>query len=487
MANSNPTTVAKAPELSTYMALITAVVTALGAWKLFEPKLERMRAIQNEVGRLDAGFRFFYQFPQYLLILVSTGIVTFLGLAFFDSLYPGILSIYMPQGAVSVVLAPQNIIGVVFSLGAASAVIYWNWLPRLFMGIAWLVAALPMFGLQNRFGSSGESLGWHQTAAVMEGPDKGQPLMVDDNAIERVAWSVLAKLSQNAGARDYAAEPKMLSQSEKANLALFGCIMEANFYAQRWVSPSWAEFYASLADLQQTSPLFAPAQLLVFPSGQAFFEAFRDRLETALKARNQPCPPDRGLAAAADISGAWNALTARAHGDVLRLIPCCAPYFGGRIAWLDRRLRSFPRLKSDGMRPQLIKLLVRWNTLPASSGVFSQPFAKQQAWLLLQEGALRALPEMKEITFHSTGQVPIARIAALRVIRRVAVLIEEGASSEALAVASKLGPNSWSRLENADFILWSWARAEASQAVKDNWDKGKWRWKFEDDRILRLT
>lgn len=487
MPDSNSTTSNKVPELTTYTALITAVAIALGAWKLFEPKLERIRAVRNEVGQLEFGFRFFYVFPQYFLIIISMGLVCFLALVFIDSLHPGTLSTVIPKDVMRAVLVPVNIIWVVFLLGALGAVIYWNLVSRILMGVAWLLSLAPIPGLQNRFGSRGESLGWHQAAAVMEGPDKGQPLLVDDEGIERIAWGVLAKIDQNAGAEDYAAEPEKLSTSEKANIALFGCIIEANFYAQRWPSPSWAQFYAGLVDIQRTNPIFAPAQLLAFQSGQAFFEAFRNRLDEALTARNQPRPPDRALAAAADISRAWESLKARANGDLLQLIPRFAPCIGGRMAWLDRRLRDFPQLNSDGMRPQLIKLLVRWNTLPVSAGVFVQPFAKRQAWLLLQYGALRALPEMKEVTFHSTGQVSIARIAALRVIRRVGALIEEGASSEALAAASKLGSNTWTRLETADFILWSWARAEASQAVKDVWDKTKWRWKFEDDRIQRVA
>ncbi len=157
----------------------------------------------------------------------------------------------------------------------------------------------------------------------------------------------------------------------------------------------------------------------------------------------------------------------------------------GRRGWISACVAS-PRLNDEGMRPQLIKLLVRWNALPMSSGVFAQPFAKRQAWLLLQQGALRALPEMKEITFHSTGQAPIARIAALRVIWRVVALIEGGASAEALSAASMLGSSRWTRLEIADIVFWSWASADAKKATSENWNTATWRWKLDDDRIQRL-
>ncbi len=194
MTNQNSTTPSKGPDIASYTALAAALGAALGAWKLFEPKLERMRAMRNEVGSPEIGFRIFYQIPQYVLIILSIGTVLFLLLAFVDSLRPGALSTYSPL--VSGLLAPENIIWVVVSLGAVGAIIYWNLIPRLLMCLAWLVSAVPIPWLQNRFGPSGESLGWHQAAAVMEGPDKGQPLMIDNDAIERVAWGVLARLSQ---------------------------------------------------------------------------------------------------------------------------------------------------------------------------------------------------------------------------------------------------------------------------------------------------
>jgi hypothetical protein len=487
MGSPTTTPSAKASDLTSLTPILTAVATALGAWKLFEPKLERIRALRRETGRLEPGFRIFYQIPQYALIMVSTGVVLFLFLAFVDSFQPGFLATYFPIGLVRTALAPSNIIWIVFSIGGCGAIIYWNLISQLMLAASRLLSALPIPGIQNRFGPSGESLGWHQTTVVCEGPDKGSPLVIDDDAVDRVANGVLSRLNNYAGADDFAAEPGNLGRAEKANIALFGCIMEENFYAQRWTAPRWSEFYSALADIEYSKPMFEPSRLLQFGTGQAFFDVFRNQLEITLKARNQPYPLDRGLAAAGDMVRTWDLLSIRAKGDVLALIPRFAAYFGGRTAWLDRELREFPRLNSDGMRPQLIKLLIRWKTLPVGRGVFIQPFAKRQAWLLFQMGALRALPEVKEITFNGTGEVPIARIAALRVIKKVADLIQEGASEEALTVAARLGPTWWTRLERADFMLWSWAREEFNDARSDSWDKAKWHWKFEDDRLQRQS
>jgi hypothetical protein len=486
MPTLHTTAAVKPMEAANYAAIAAAVVTALGGYKLFEPKLERIRVVRNEIGSLELSFRLLYQLPQLLLIFITSALFLDLLAAFFDTLHPGVLTAGRSSKFMAATLAPETTIWVIFAVPLVGGIAYWNLLPRLLMGLARLLSMLPIKGLRNRFGPNGESVGWHQTAAVVEGPDKGQPLMVDRDAVERVAWATLAKLGQTTS-RDYAAEPN-LPPDVKANVALFGCILEAVHYAQGWPRPEWSKFFAALADIERgPDPILTPANLTSFPTGQAFFEAFRDRLEAALKTQQQPCPPDRSLAAAADIVRTWDLLSEKAKGNVLGLAPASARFFGGQAFWLDRRLRTFPRLDSLGMRPQLIKLLIRWKTIPNSDGVFTQPFSKHQAWLLLQEGVLRALPDQKEITFHGTGQVGIARIAALRVIRHVAKLVQQGDSKEARTAGTQLGQTTWERLEGADFTLWGWSNAASKDAAAGGWDKAKWRWKFEDGRVQRQS
>lgn len=286
---------------------------------------------------------------------------------------------------------------------------------------------------------------------------------------------------------EYAAEPAGLTASAKANLLLFGCILEAIHYSQPWPLPKWGPFYAALADMERADALFAPQALLKYRTGKAFFEVFRERLEAALRVRHQPCPPDKSFVAAGDVARAWEILKKDAKGDLLSFASPAARFVGGQIFWLNRSLRQFPQLADVGMRPQLIKLLTRWKALAVTPGVFAQPFSKHQAWLLFQHGALRALPELKDVTFNGTGQVAIARLAALKVIRRTAHFIEEGASSEAQTVAATLGTDHWTRLERADYQLWSWGKEASDQAGTDNWDKTKWRWKLDGERVRRTS
>jgi hypothetical protein len=494
MANLAHPEPSKGLEFSTFSPFVAAIIAAGSVFALFEPKLERMRTIRNETGQFEPGFLVFYVVPQWLLIGLSIIIVLFLMAACLDVIDASLLSAFPGLEFVRTAFELRYVAWTVVAAAILAIIIRWNWVPQILLQLARGLSVLPIPSLQNRFGPEGESVGWHQAKAVCEGPDKGAPLLIKNEDLDRVARVVLTRLSQEAGDEEFAADPDKLSSSDKANLALFGCIMEVNFSVNRWDRPKWSEFYASLADIQRETPLFGPAELLAFKSGNAFFEAFRESLDAALYKRNQPQPPNRSLAAAGDIVRAWELLTQKANGDLLQFARPFAGLLGNPVACLDRRLRTFPRMNSDGMRPQLIKLLTRWGCLPQTDGVFIQPFSKSMAWLLLHEGALWALPETKEVTFNSFGQAPISRLAMKRVLQRVAALIDEGASAEARAVAERLGTSKWRRFEAVDFILWSWANAERKTAAGSTaggpaspWDKAQWKWKFEGDRVLRQS
>jgi hypothetical protein len=143
-------------------------------------------------------------------------------------------------------------------------------------------------------------------------------------------------------------------------------------------------------------------------------------------------------------------------------------------------------MNSEGMRPQLIKLLARWQTLPwAKAGLFVQPFAKKQGWLLLQETALHV--STRDVTFWSVGDVQLTRIACLRIFRRVSAKVRERHSPEARDVDAKY-PSEWDLFAGADFALWDWASEREAIGRNDKWDAAKaWRWKLEDGRASKTS
>lgn len=488
---------AKGLDFSVFSPWIAAIVAAGGAFALFEPKLERIRAMKNETGRLEPGFLLFYVLPQRFLIFVAVGIVVFLSIGCIDVIQPTLLSGLPFIGFLRAALDMHNIAWTIVAGAILAIIIRWNWVPRVLLLLARAASALPIPWVRNRCGPEGECVGWHQAKAVCEGPDKGAPLLLRREDIDRVARIVLTRLSQkiaNGGDdKNFAETPLGLSKQAKANMLLFGCIMEVNFTVNRWDRPHWKPFYAALADMEADKPIFVPSELLSFANGSEFFTAFRLRLDAALRARGLTPPPNQSLEAAGDIVRAWELLKKRGKGDTLSLTPWYACLLGGNVACLDRRLRAFPRMNGDGMRPQLLKLLTRWGCLPVADGIFVQPFSKTMAWMLLQEGALATLPETKEVTFNSFGQTPISRLAMKRVLRRVAELIAEQASDEAKSVAADIGDSEWRRFEAGDFILWSWSNEQWKEAAGTagttiaSWDKAKWKWKFDGGRVVRQS
>ena len=475
---------ADAATLSTLAPLITALGTAIAAWKLFEPKFARIRAMRTEMGSLEQAFWWFYVVPQRVLSALLWLVAGYLFLSFLIPVQP---NWFAGHTLVLSLVRPENTLWVIFASGVIAATIYWNLATYALLKLAALVSWIPIPGLWRHFGARGRSAGWHQAKAVNEGPDKGFPLMVSQEELDRVAGMLLARLSGAAPSPDRAAEPTGLSASEKANLAFFGCILEAEYGANRWPRPDWARFYAALEDVQNANGLFTPSSVVACQTGAEYFDQLRRALAKALVERGQKEPPDRALAAEMSISTAWTRLKEKADGDLLRLShPVPARASGMRIRWLNWRLQGFPRLSGDSMRPQLLKLLLRWGAIsPVPNFRFEQPFARSQAWLLLQERVLRVLPDQKEITFYGSGEVELSRIAARRLLDKVVSLIQLGGTSEAQSVSAKFGTQGWQLEQEIDFVLWSWAAEQLRQARTDDWDKGKWQWKFDGGRATR--
>jgi len=476
----------KAPELAAFLPFITAVGTALAAWKLFEPKFAKRRAIKTELGSLEPAFEFFYVVPQLIMGLVVAATIVFL-LAAFWFLFNGDPRPAWPMVAqLAEVVQLKNIVLVLLALGVVGWIIYSNVLSRLLLWAARILSWLPLPWIRGRFGPDGSSPGWHQATNVVQGPDKGMPLLIDYDELKRLSSVILGRLAADADSVNLAEVPATLGASEKANIALFGCILEAEHYANRWPSPDWSKFYKALADIQAEAKLFTPETLVSVSDGAAYFSDLATRLDTKLAGSGQPQPPEGALAAAESVASAWLRLKRDAHGDVLQLPPPVAGLFGSRLFWLDRRLRDFPMMQGEGMRPQLLKLLLRWQALPTSArGTFVQPFAKRQAWLLFHERVLRTLPEMKEVTFNGSGEMALSRLAALLVAKQVAAQVRAGLSPQAKQLQTTIGTGAWELESAADFILWDWAGERTDEAKAENWDKSKWPWKFGDGRVSR--
>lgn len=472
----------------TAITFVTAIGGVLAAFAIFQPKLAIPAAMKRETGSVEPAFSVIYSAPQYLNVTIIGLLCVLLLAAFAHSIRPDWFANGQHLAEFGAFFVVKNVVWILLLAAVVGFFVQINLLSWILLAATTVGSFLPIPLLRSAFGRNGKSAGWHQAWNVCRAWDKGQPLLLNRGDIERIADTILYRLTDPAsGAKNFAPTPVNAALDARANIALFGCILEAKHYAHRWSSPSWAEFYAALATIHDRTNMFSPSELQKFKTGEEFATQLRNALAAEIDLRSEPWPQDKYLAAADDLSSTWDVLGLHS-GNVLNLIPFWAPLIGGRLYWLDRRLSRLPMLNSLGMRPQLIKLLARWKTLPwAKTEVFVQPFAKRQGWLLLQENALRVFPAQNDVTFFDVGDVQLTRIACLRIFRSVENRVRGRHSQEAKTVDA-MYPTRWELFAKADFSLWDWADEAIVKGRGENWDATKgWRWRFQDGRAIKIS
>jgi hypothetical protein len=465
----------------TVTTLVAALVAALGAFVAFQPKFEVASSIRRQTGgSLERAFWILFVLPLWVSVILVALACCLLGAAIFELLCPSEFVASRATHVLAAFTVPQNLVWLLFLAGVFGAVLRFNL-------ISWLL--LTISRLTRGFGPRGESVGWLQTYCVCRTWDKSTPLVIRSEEVNRLANLILFKIATNSGPDQSADKPANASNDAVANIALIGCVLEATHYAQRWPVPNWKKFFAALATVHNDTQLFEPSELLKPRSGENLSKTLRDALYDEVKTKqSQTAPDDKYLAAATYLVRCFEELR-RNRGSVLKMVPWWSFFAGGKLYWLNRRLRVFPMIDPEGMQPQLLKLLVRWEVLPKTPrpAVFLQPFANAIAWFLLQESVVALSPEQKEVTFWDLADITLIRIACARIFREVEALARAKNSDEASTVHQKYG-NTWDLYAAADLALWNWAVTGLQTARQDNWEAAKgWRWKMEGATASRTA
>jgi hypothetical protein len=154
--------------------------------------------------------------------------------------------------------------------------------------------------------------------------------------------------------------------------------------------------------------------------------------------------------------------------------------------------RRFPRLSGDTMRPQFVKLLVRWEVVPSTDArIFVQPFSARLAWLLLHYGALNVLSDVKQLNFNGPVDRPMSRIAAAAIMDDVLSRVNHDRSRETQPLRDRFSTvpepaKSWLIKQEVDTTMWRMAREVHHQGSGANWKGQEWRWKFDRGTATRL-
>jgi hypothetical protein len=468
------------------MTIVTAVGTALGAIQLFQPKLAIGIAMKRETGGIEPAFRGFYTLPQYVIGAIVLLVWVVLFGAVLHQLTPRLVPAYPGVRTALNLLDLKNLIPVLLVLSIIAGVIQMNILSWILLLLGRGVSILPFGATSRAFGWHGRSAGWLQAWLVCRTWDKGQPLLISQDELERVGDALLLKLSAPTyRGQNFAPKPDKASNAAAANIALLGCIIEEAHSTNHWTKPtSWEDFYNALADINVVNKMFEPAELLKFKSGREFSQVLRDELAKRMHAKGQTVPEANYYGAASYVAKSWELLKAD-KGMFLEALPSYARVVGIRLHWLDQHLAKFPLLHREGMRQQVIKLMTRWCVTPwGKQEDFLQPFSKTQAWLLLQEGVLTTLPEQDDVTFRAAEDVGISKVACRRIFEHVKLAAQEKQSAEAISVSRRFS-DAWDLAAAADYTLWNWAHEQLARGEAEDW-KG-WRWKLESGRASKVS
>lgn len=222
---------------------------------------------------------------------------------------------------------------------------------------------------------------------------------------------------------------------------------------------------------------------------KSFGQDLRETVNPLLEARNQP---QIGLYVDQDVDSAFKILRTKFKGDASNLARGIPGYFLGSVQTLFRRAAKFPRLNDDGMRPQFVKLCIRWGVLlDANPRIFVQPFSANIAWLLLNFGALNVLSDIELVTFKGPIDRPASRIVAKAVIDEFVRQVETARSDEGRKIRDRYANldepmRDWLLRQEADTTMWRVARELADEGVKRNWEGDDWQWKLDRRQAFRV-
>jgi hypothetical protein len=266
-----------------------------------------------------------------------------------------------------------------------------------------------------------------------------------------------------------------LSLDERANAALFGCLLEKEHGVRRWPKPNWDAFYAAVAAAEiNSNKLVSPAYLMGLRPDSDFYAIFIGEVNRRLP-EGEPRIPD-SAEARSDLSNAIKILVKKYHGSARNLA------FGGwsrkpnlRLAF--SRSQAFRPFDVSGMIPQFLKLAVRWETWPmVKPGSFIYPYARNLALLLLEKGAMLTLPNVKNLSFRQTGQLAAYRDTMRRIVKRVKENLAVSNKPEHRQITTSYATE-WQLAAAVDFELWAYS----VDLIKQNGFK---QWKLDENGLV---
>jgi hypothetical protein len=445
----------------------------LQAVKQVQTRLGRIQELRDRGGILGSIFWWFYLFPQYIY-RVSLGIATFVGIC---AVLGGVLKVLNSEWLPQVQSFFENSWLIIVAVGILLLLI------ALIDGVSLFIVLLLGWIPRSSWPSLLESPDWFNLEQFSNLREKPRPLALGQSGIDAVAdLAVLRLVSGQYKSDNFAEKPPGLTDAERANAALFGCLLEQEHYIRKWGRRSWRPFYEALAGARvNQSSLFAPDLVIsTRRDAQDFYSMIRQAVNPRLVDAGQTLLEDTP-AVSEDVMVAADTLAARYKGSAANLPSMDGQGFDLRLAF--DRLSDFKHLSGPGMGPQFLKLAVRWDVWPSiETGNFVYPFSTSLAVLFLDQEALVTLGDVSEFSFSSEPEQAIVRETMRRIVKTVEHRLTFVDRSDYHAFYSSIAhspehPVEWELAQLVDFVLWS----EATEIGKKN---GFANWRIGSNKFI---
>ncbi|MGD1157548.1 MAG: hypothetical protein ABSA41_17210 [Terriglobia bacterium] len=439
----------------------------LQAVKQVEGRLSRIREIRDRGGQLGSWFCLSYECPQYIYRLALV-LCTIAGLS---ALSGGVLEIFNVRRLTSLQLFFDDYWLKIVALGLLLLLItYVDGITRV---PVWALSCLPTRWLPSVL----ESPAWFNVRQYSNVLEKPKPLVIAQIGVDRLADFALVQLvSGSYRTEHFADKPTDLSTDERANAALFGCLLEQEHYVRRWGMREWRPFYAAVAGAREGEvSVFAPNFLQAARrEARDYYAIIRELVNPHLTIARQEPLPDSG-AVAEDVMKAIDLLNAMYGGSAANLARTSRTGNHVDLRLAFERVEQFPHFSGEGMRPQFLKIAVRWDVWPGvATGNFIYPFSSSLAALFLGREAVVTLREVDQFSFKSTEERRIVREAMRQTVstvdRRLRTVDRKDYQAFYAELQAKSGhPVEWELAEHVDFVLWSEAYELGRHDGFDNW------------------
>jgi hypothetical protein len=450
-----------ADELKILGVVMTTAAAAFQALKPVTERINRIKSLREQEGRLGRAFVFYYEWFQYLyrvvLLLISVAslaaILGFIGkLAQVGPLTP--LANFFDNYAIFIVVV-WGLVGIVG---------YTNLLSYVLLTVSAIFKRL-------RLSPSWINAWWFSVPT-----HNPIPIVIRPSGVSNVSDWILERLAEGQGDNpNRAKKPAGLTDDERANAALFGCLLEQQHYIRGWTKRAWGAFYDCLSSIRfGDSSAFSPHIIRDFDETSSFFEAVRNELNPCLIAAGQEEIP-QSAGAAEDMQEALRLLKEEYKGSAANLARSRMPCTQANMLRAFRRARKFPCFDNDSMRPQCLKLMLVWDVWPEiEPGTFIYPFASNLAAFLVDRRVLITFNDVNMLPFKEGPTHAIFREAMRQIVEKVGHHMSTSTINAYQQYRQKLQngtthPLEWEIAYETDFFLWSYSYDAVRHDQLLNW------------------